>query len=117
MIERRDNAGFADRNWALGELTHSSIDVSRSSASAISIITLLFIVFECAPLIVKLLSDIGSSDVDIRETESRIFFFFTDTSFLSRNCIMREYRCPGLKPGRRRVKKYLDNKRGCGRQG
>ena len=117
LDEKTSNAGFADRNWALGELTHSPNDVSRSSATAVYFITLLFIVFECAPLIVKLLSDIGPSDVDIRETEARIFTFLTDTSFLSRHRIVREYRRPGLKVGARRVKQYLVNKRGCGRKG
>ncbi|MEI6638173.1 MAG: DUF4407 domain-containing protein [Chlorobium sp.] len=117
LDERIANAGFADRNWALGELTHAANDVSRSSANAVYFITLLFMVFECAPLIVKLLSDIGPSDVDIRETESRLFSFLTDTSFLSRHRIVREYRRPGLKVGARRVRKYLVNKRGCGRKG
>jgi len=116
LDEKASNAGFADRNWALGELTHAANDVSRSSANAVYFITLLFIAFECAPLIVKLLSDIGPSDVDIRETELRIFSFLTDTSFLSRNRIVREYRRPGLKIVGRRARKYLVNKRGCGRK-
>jgi len=116
LDEKAANAGFADRNWALGELTHSAGDVSRSSASAISFITLLFITFECAPLIVKLLSDAGPSDVDIRETESRIFAFLTDTSFLSRNRLIREYRRPGQKVGGKRARKSFANKRWCGRK-
>ena len=108
-------AGFADRNWALGELTHAQNDVSRSSANAVYFITMLFITFECAPLIVKLLSDVGPSDVDIRESESRIFSFLTNTSLLSRNRTIREYRRPGLKIGGRRPRKYLSNKRSRGR--
>ncbi|EAT59691.1 hypothetical protein CferDRAFT_1698 [Chlorobium ferrooxidans DSM 13031] len=104
-------AGFADRNWALGELTHSANDVSRSSANAVTFITLLFIAFECAPLIVKLLSDIGPSDVDIREAESRIISQLTSSTFLSRTRIVREYRTPGSKKGGRRAKRYLSNKR------
>jgi hypothetical protein len=105
------SAGFADRNWALGELTHSSNDLSRASANAISFISLLFIAFECAPLIVKLLSDVGPSDVDIRETESRIIAQLTNTTFLSRNRIVREYRILGSKTGGRRARRYLANKR------
>lgn len=111
LDEKAASAGFADRNWALGELTHSTNDVSRSSANAVLFITLLFIAFECAPLIVKLLSDVGPSDVDIRESESRIFSYLTNTSFLSRNRLTREYRRPGLKIGGRRPRKYLSNKR------
>ncbi|MEI6847984.1 MAG: DUF4407 domain-containing protein [Chlorobiaceae bacterium] len=110
-------AGFADRNWALGNLTHTTNDVSRSSANAISFITLLFIAFECAPLIVKLLSDVGPSDVDIRESESRIIAQITNNSFLSRNRIVREYRTLGSHTGRTRTKRYLSNKRGQSRNG
>ena len=115
LDEKAAHAGFADRNWALGELTHSQNDISRSSANAVYFITLLFIAFECAPLIVKLLSDIGPSDVDIRESESRIFSWLTNTSFLSRNRLTREYRRPGVKIGGRRARKYLSNKRTGGR--
>ncbi|TLU81652.1 MAG: DUF4407 domain-containing protein [Chlorobium sp.] len=111
LDEKVERAGFADRNWALGELTHSTNDVSRSSAHAVYFITLLFIAFECAPLIVKLLSDVGPSDVDIRESESRILSFLTNSSFLSRNRLTREYRRPGLKIGGRRTRKYHSNKR------
>jgi Domain of unknown function (DUF4407) len=116
MLDKKAvHAGFADRNWALGELTHSQNDISRSSANAVYFITLLFITFECAPLIVKLLSDVGPSDVDIRESESRIFSYLTNTSFLSRNRLTREYRRPGVKIGGRRTRKYLSNKRTGGR--
>ena len=117
LDKKAASAGFADRNWALGELTHSSNDVSRSSANAVYFITLLFITFECAPLIVKLLSNVGPSDVDIRETESRIISQLTNNSFLSGNRTKREYRLPGSKTGARRARKYLVNKRGGGRQG
>ena len=115
LDERAAQAGFADRNWALGELAHSSSDVSRSSANAILFITLLFVVFECAPLIVKLLADAGPSDVDIKESESRIIAQLTNASFLSRNRAIREYRFMGSKIGGRRIKKYVSNKRGWGR--
>ena len=112
---RAAQAGFADRNWALGELTHSSSDVSRSSANAILFITLLFVVFECAPLIVKLLADAGPSDIEIKESESRIISQLTNRSFLSRNRPIREYRFMGSKIGGRRLRKYVSNKRGWGR--
>ena len=112
LLDRKaSQAGFADRNWALGELTHSSNDVSRSSANAIYFITLLFIAFECAPLIVKLLSDIGPSDVDIRESESRIIARLVDPASGSENAAVREYRTPGMKPGVRRSRKYPSNRR------
>ena len=90
-------------------------DISRSSANAVYFITLLFIAFECAPLIVKLLSDVGPSDVDIRESESRIFSWLTNTLFLSRNRLTREYHRPGVKIGGRRARKYFSNKRTGGR--
>jgi hypothetical protein len=112
LDEKAARAGFADRNWALGELTHSANDVSRSSANAVYFITMLFIAFECAPLIVKLLSDIGPSDVDIRESESRIIAQLTNTTFLNRNRMIREYRIMGSKAGRKFRKKTLGNKRG-----
>lgn len=116
MAEKVANAGFADRNWALGALTHDSGDVSSSSATAVRFITMLFIVFECAPLIVKLLSDAGPSDIDIRENEARIFSFLTDTSFLSRNRLIREYRRPGQKTkGKRAPRNFQPNRRTCGR--
>ena len=111
LDEKASRAGFADRNWALGALTHSANDLSRSSANAITFITLLFIAFECAPLIVKLLSDAGPSDVDIHETESRIIAQLTNTSFLNRNRMVREYRIMGASAGRRFRKKILTNKR------
>ncbi|NTV92558.1 MAG: DUF4407 domain-containing protein [Chlorobiaceae bacterium] len=115
LDKKAATAGFADRNWALGALAHASDDVSSSSANAILFITLLFIVFECAPLIVKLLSDLGPSDVETKETEKRIIAQLTNTAFFSRNRTIREYRIMGSKIGGRRAKKYLSNKRGWGR--
>jgi hypothetical protein len=113
LDEKASHAGFADRNWALGELTHAKNDVSRASANAVAFITMLFIAFECAPLIVKLLSDIGPSDVDIRETEARIIAQLTNTAFLNRNRIIRQYRIMGSKSGgRKQRKKTIGNKRG-----
>jgi hypothetical protein len=117
LDQKASHAGFADRNWALGELTHSSNDVSRSSANAISFITLLFITFECAPLIVKLMSDIGPSDVDIRESESRIIAQLTNPSPLRQHRAIREYRRPGLKVITPHTKRYFSNKRVTNRLG
>jgi hypothetical protein len=108
-------AGFADRNWALGELTHSSNDVTRSSANAVSFITLLFITFECAPLIVKLLSDVGPSDVEIRESESWIIGQLSNPLFFSRNRAVRQYRRPSVKLTGRLTTRYFSNKRGARR--
>ncbi len=112
LLDRKAaHAGFADRNWALGELTRSGDNVSRSSAAAVQFITLLFIAFECAPLIVKLLSDAGPSDVEGSETERRIIAQLTNTEFLNRNRIVRQYRFLGTKSGRRYARKYLGQKR------
>lgn len=105
------HAGFADRNWALGELTRASGDVSRASAAAVQFITLLFIAFECAPLIVKLLSDAGPTDVEGSETEKRIIAQLTNTAFLNRNRVVRQYRFLGSRPGRRHVRRYMAQKR------
>ncbi len=105
-------AGFADRNWALGALTQATSDVSRSSANAVSFITLLFIAFECAPLIVKLLSDAGPSDVELYETESRIIAQLTNTTFLNRNRMIRQYRALGFGAGSKGRKRTLGYRRG-----
>jgi hypothetical protein len=104
-------AGFADRNWALGELAHSDDDASRSSANAIAFITMLFITLECAPLIVKLMSDQGPSDVDVSETESRIIAQLTNTAFMSKNRIIRQYRIMGSKIGGRHRSRFLSTRR------
>lgn len=101
LDKKASRAGFADRNWALGALSHATSDVSRSSANAITFITLLFVAFECAPLIVKLLSDAGPSDVDLQETESRIIAQLTNTTFLNRNRMVRQYRTLGFRAGRK----------------
>jgi len=109
---RAARAGFADRNWALGALTHATNDVSRSSANAVSFITLLFIAFECAPLIVKLLSDAGPSDVELYETESRIIAQLTNTTFLNRNRMIRQYRALGFGAGSKGRKRTIGYRRG-----
>ena len=64
-------AGFADRNWALGQLSFNA-DGSRdnNTALAVTFIGLLFIFFECLPVFVKLLSSSGPYDYDIKNIES-----------------------------------------------
>lgn len=56
-------AGFADRNWALGQLKFN-VDGTRDSntATAVTFIGLLFIFFECLPVFVKLMSARGPYD-------------------------------------------------------
>lgn len=63
-------AGFADRNWALGQLSFNK-DGSRDSttAMAVTFIGLLFIFFECLPVFVKLMSSRGPYDRSIENTE------------------------------------------------
>jgi len=59
-------AGFADRNWALGQLGYNN-DGTRDIDTylAISFIGYLFILFECLPVFVKLMSPKGPYDVAI----------------------------------------------------
>lgn len=63
-------AGFADRNWALGQLSFKA-DGSRDLGTylAVAFIGLLFILFECLPVFVKLMSDKGPYDVALQNTE------------------------------------------------
>lgn len=63
-------AGFADRNWALGQLGHN-VDGTRDTNTAIAVmfIGLLFIFFECLPVFVKLMSSRGPYDFAIENTE------------------------------------------------
>ncbi len=63
-------AGFADRNWALGQLGHN-VDGTRdlNTAIAITFIGLLFIFFECLPVFVKLMSSRGPYDYAIENIE------------------------------------------------
>ena len=111
MNAKVNYAGFADRNWALGQLTEGGGDVNNASANAVLFITLLFVAFECAPILVKLLSDVGPSDVDIHESEARIIRWLTATSPISKNRFVRAYRAIGGKPGRRLTRKPMYNKR------
>lgn len=64
-------AGFADRNAALDDLKYNK-DGTTNHANyyAITFIMLLFVFFECLPVLVKLMSARGSYDVDISEREA-----------------------------------------------
>ncbi|RYG21342.1 MAG: DUF4407 domain-containing protein [Chitinophagaceae bacterium] len=64
-------AGFADRNWALGQLSFNA-DGTRDTTTAIAVtfIGLLFIFFECLPVFVKLMSSPGPYDKSIDSLES-----------------------------------------------
>lgn len=63
-------AGFADRNWALGQLSFNA-DGTRdnNTAMAVTFIGLLFIFFECLPVFVKLMSSAGPYDRAIANIE------------------------------------------------
>jgi hypothetical protein len=63
-------AGFADRNWALGQLGFNT-DGTRdlNTAIAVTFIGLLFIFFECLPVFVKLMSSRGPYDYAIENLE------------------------------------------------
>lgn len=111
LAAKVSTAGFADRNWALGQLTEGGDDLNNASANAVLFITLLFVAFECAPILVKLLSDIGPSDVDIHESEATIIRWLTAAKPLTSNRFVRAYRVIGGKPGRRLTRKPLYNKR------
>ncbi len=64
-------AGFADRNWALGQLSFN-MDGTRDTNTAIAItfIGLLFIFFECLPVFVKLMSSRGPYDHAVENIET-----------------------------------------------
>jgi Domain of unknown function (DUF4407) len=69
-------AGFADRNWALGQLGYND-DGSRNLDNylAESFISFLFILFECLPVFVKLMSPKGPYDVAIAKiSEANIHY-------------------------------------------
>ncbi|RZM23617.1 MAG: DUF4407 domain-containing protein [Pedobacter sp.] len=64
-------AGFADRNWALGQLSFSPNGKPDPSTSmAVTFIGLLFIFFECLPVFVKLMSSRGPYDRSVENLES-----------------------------------------------
>ena len=59
-------AGFADRNWALGQLSYNENGTrDLDTYLAESFISFLFILFECLPVFVKLMSPKGPYDVAI----------------------------------------------------
>ncbi len=62
-------AGFADRNWALGQLSYNENGTrDLDTYMAISFIGYLFILFECLPVFVKLMSPKGPYDTAIAKT-------------------------------------------------
>lgn len=66
-------AGFADRNRALGQLSYKE-DGSRDMDNylAISFIAFLFILFECLPVFVKLMSNKGPYDVALQNIDDTV---------------------------------------------
>jgi hypothetical protein len=69
-------AGFSDRNWALGQLTYNENGTrDLDTYLAISFIGYLFILFECLPVFVKLMSPKGPYDVAIgKMSEANIHY-------------------------------------------
>ena len=64
-------AGFADRNWALGQLSFNPNGTrDNNTALAVTFIGLLFIFFECLPVFVKLMSARGPYDRSVDNLES-----------------------------------------------
>jgi len=68
-------AGFSDRNWALGQLTYNENGTrDLDTYLAISFIGYLFILFECLPVFVKLMSPKGPYDVAVSKvSEANIY--------------------------------------------
>jgi len=69
-------AGFADRNWALGQLTYNENGTRDfDTYMAVSFIAYLFILFECLPVFVKLMSPRGPYDVAVSKlTEANLHY-------------------------------------------
>ena len=64
-------AGFADRNWALGQLSFNPNGTPDETTSrAVTFIGLLFIFFECLPVFVKMLSSRGPYDRSVENIEA-----------------------------------------------
>jgi hypothetical protein len=69
-------AGFADRNWALGQLSYNEKGTrDLDTYLAISFIGYLFILFECLPVFVKLMSPKGPYDTAVAKlSEANMHF-------------------------------------------
>jgi len=69
-------AGFADRNWALGQITYNDNGTrDLDTYLAVSFIGYLFILFECLPVFVKLMSPKGPYDVALgKVSEANMHF-------------------------------------------
>ena len=69
-------AGFSDRNWALGQLTYNENGTrDLDTYLAESFISFLFILFECLPVFVKLMSPVGPYDVAISKiSEADVYY-------------------------------------------
>lgn len=69
-------AGFADRNWALGQLSYNEKGTrDLDTYLAIAFIGYLFILFECLPVFVKLMSPRGPYDVALAKiSEANLHF-------------------------------------------
>jgi len=64
-------AGFADRNWALGQLSFNTNGTrDNTTALAVTFIGLLFIFFECLPVFVKMMSARGPYDRSVENLET-----------------------------------------------
>lgn len=64
-------AGFADRNWALGQLSFNTNGTpDTTTAMAVTFIGLLFIFFECLPVFVKMMSARGPYDISVGNLET-----------------------------------------------
>jgi len=64
-------AGFADRNWALGQLSFNPDGTKDVTTSlAVTFIGLLFIFFECLPVFVKMMSSRGPYDHSVANIET-----------------------------------------------
>jgi len=69
-------AGFSDRNWALGQLTYNENGTrDLDTYLAVSFIGYLFILFECLPVFVKLMSPKGPYDVAIGKMSEADTYF------------------------------------------
>lgn len=71
LDEAVSQAGFADRNEALGQLKYNADgSVNEANYAAITFIMLLFVFFECLPVFVKLMSARDAYDASIRDRQA-----------------------------------------------